>query len=386
MSSDFQPLDYSVNDVGKIMKASKKRHMWIFRYKSKRFTLCVFESLKSGKFKIELNKKKIYETVGGKRSISKKINDSRLGILTIELMKITNNKYRLTVNKNTFESKNNSKNMFVYETFEQKQKKLQKEGASKKQEDFFGFNNNSGKSGAKGLKGSDLFGDFKGKSQKTNKMKINFGNKNQKKANLFQFDKGVFGKKGKFGDNDLFGAKKVNKKMNKKSDPFGEGSDLFGSKKNKKITSNFDGFDIFGGNSKGGGNNANKKKSTGFDDFGFGKKPSNNKKEGWDNFDFFGNKNPTKNKPNDNTFDNSSGNKAKRTAQNEIFGKPSQPKANDTDLLGFDIDIPNTEVQPKQSTNNAEFNDLNWDMPVKQKKPVKKVNILVLYINIYYHF
>ena len=376
MSTDFQPLDYNVNDVGKIMKASKKRHMWIFRYKSKRFTLCVFESLKSGKFKIELNKKKIYETIGGKRSISKKVHDSRLGTLTIELMKITNNKYRLTVNKNTFESKNKAENLFVYETFEQKQKKIQQEAANKKNEDFFGINSKS--KGSKGLKGSDLFGDFKGKSNKGNKMKINFGMKNQKKKDLFTFDKGVFGKKGKFGNNDFFGAKKSKNKNIKKQDPFGEGSDLFSSKKNKKITSDFDGFDIFGGSKKGGQNSVAKKK-TGFDDFGFGnKKPAKTKKkDGWDDFDFFGKSKPNPKNNKNKILDNSSGPKKSRLAKNEIFG--NQPKVEDSDLLNFDIDVPTPSqpVQPPKPVQSGGFGDLDWDMPVKTKKPVAKVKIFL---------
>ena len=293
-------------------------------------------------------------------------------------MKITNNKYRLTVNKNTFESKNKAENLFVYETFEQKQKKIQKEAANKKNEDFFGINSSS-KGGSKGLKGSDLFGDFKGKSSKSNKMKINFGLKNQKKKDLFTFDKGVFGKKAKFGNNDFFGAKKSNKNNTKKNDPFGEGSNLFASKKNKKITSDFDGFDIFGGSKKGGQNSVTKKKNTGFDDFGFGtKKPANTKKkDNWGDFDFFG-KPQNKSKPNrNNTFDNSSGPKTGRSAKNEIFGNPVQPKVEDSDLLDFDIGIPasNQQVQPAKPVQSGGFGDLDWDMPVKPKKSVGKVVI-----------
>jgi hypothetical protein len=358
MSKDFRSIDYSVNDVGKIMKASKKRHMWVFVYKSKRFTLCVFESLKSGKFKIELNKKSIYETVGGKRSISKKVHDSRAGPLTIELMKITNNKYRLTVNKNTFETKNANEQLFVYETFEQKKKQIENQSKNKESEEFFGFGKGGG---SKGLKGSDLFGDFKKNSKTSGKMKLNFGGKTQKK-DMFKFDKGVFDKKGKFGENDFFGAKN-NKKKPAKKGIFGDDDDIFGKKiPQKKKASDFDGFDLFG-NQKS--NKPQKKKQTNFDDFGFGNvnsnKQSNYKRNQqnskWSKNDIFG-------KPN----------KPSRSAQDEIFGAPARapvPKKNaDDDLLNFDIGTPSN---PPPKNNPSDFGDLNWDMPVKPKKSLKKV-------------
>lgn len=356
MSTDFRPIDYSVSDVGKIMKSSKKRHMWSFVFKSKRFTLCVFESLKSGKFRIELNKKCIYETIGGKRSISKKVHDARLGTMTIELMKITNNQYRLTINNNTFESKSSQQKLFVYETFEQKQKNLQKQSKANEGEDYFGLN----KGTSKGLKGSDLFGKFKGKNQKSEKLKLKFGAK--KKDGLFKFDNNVFGKKGNFGENDFFGAKNTKTKT-KKSDPFAEGSDLFASKKNKKVTTDFDGFDIFGDSKKKGNvGSISKNKASAFDDFGFGAKKTNaknNQKSNWDDIDFFGNK---KKKTNE---DKSGG--QGRSAQNEIFGGPAK-KSQDEDLLDFDIGVPS---KPEKK----DFGDLNWDMPVKPKKPLKKVSL-----------
>lgn len=369
MTGEFRSIDYSVNDVGKIMKSSKKRHMWVFIYKSKRFTLCVFESLKSGKFKIELNRKPVYETVGGKRSISKKVHDSRVGALTIELMKITNNQYRLTVNNNTFELKNANEQLFVYETFEQKQKKLQSKGEKNAGDEFFGI----GKGGSKGLKGSDLFGDFKGKAQKSEKLKLKFGGKNAKTASKFQFDKGVFAKKGKFGENDFFGAKAATKKPAKK-DPFADGGDIFGSKKTKKVTSDFDGFDLFGNQQKGGKGSVAKKKAN-FDDFGFGPKKGSNvrqtqKKDNWGDMDFFGNSKPKGQAKGRSGLQN-------RSAKDEIFGTPTPPKntAADDDLLNFDIGVPGKPAPkpaPKPAKNEG-FGDLDWDMPVKPKKSLKKV-------------
>lgn len=348
MSTDFQPIEYKVDDVGKLMKASKKRHMWMFRFKSKRFTLCVFESLKSGKFKIELNKRKIYETVGGKRSISKKVHDSKVGALTIELMKITNNQYRLTLNKNTFETKQSHQRLFVYETFEEKQKKMQQQGSKKVDEDFFAI----GK-GKAGLKGSDLFGDFKSKTQKTEKLKLKFGGKGQQKKDLFRFDKGVFGKKSKFDQKDYFGSK--NKAQPKaKKDPFAKGSDLFASKK-KKPASDFDGFDLFGNNSKP--KRAPAKSNDAFADFGFGSKKPKPKAAGWGDADIFGQKSPGKANP------------PKRSAKNEIFGAPQKP-AQDEDLLNFDIGQPTPSQKPQKSKG---FGDLDWDMPVKPSKQPKKV-------------
>jgi hypothetical protein len=362
MSKDFQSINYSVSDVGKIMKASKKRHMWVFRYKSKRFTLCVYESLKSGKFKIELNKKWIYQTVGGKRSISKKVHDAKVGSMTIELMKITNNKYRLTVNNNTYESNQAQQKLFVYETFEQKKKKLQQEADKNKGEDYFGFNKGGG---SKGLKGSDLFGDFK--KQNGGKMKFNIG-KTQKKSNdLFSFDKKSFGKKAKFGENDFFGAKS-NKNKKAKKDPFAEGSDLFASKKNRKVNHDFDGFDLFGGSKKqSGGGVEKKKKMDAFADFGFGNKTKKvaKKNTGWDDMDIFGGKKQPSRLANKG-----------RTAKNEIFGasrskpqNPPQQAAKDADLLDFDIGI----NQPPSKPTNNNFGGFDWDVPAQPKKPEVKV-------------
>lgn len=334
--------------------------MWVFVYKSKRFTLCVFESLKSGKFKIELNKKFIYETVGGKRSISKKVHDSRVGPMTIELMKITNNKYRLTINNNTFEMKNANEQLFVYETFEQKQKKIQTQSKKHESEEFFGFNKGGG---SKGLKGSDLFGDFKGKAKTSGKMKLKFGSKAQKK-DMFKFDKGVFDKKGKFGENDFFGAK-MSKKQPKKKGIFGNDDDIFGTKnQKKKKTGDFDGFDLFGNKKP---NNVPKKKPTNFDDFGFGNNNSNKNKQS----NYRRNQQNSKWSKNDDIFGKAS--KPNRSAKNEIFGTPAPAKNTDDDLLNFDIGEPSKPAPQKKSTG---FGDLNWDMPVKQKKSLKTVCVI----------
>ena len=382
MSNDLEAISYNVKDVGKIMKSSKKRHDWKFLFMSKPFTLQVFESLKTGKFKIVLNGKSIYETTDRKRSISKKIHDSKVGSMTIELMKVTNNEYRLTINKNTFEKKKkNQKTLFTYETFEQKQKKITSKMGKDEGEDYFGI-------GKKNLKGSDLFGNLQGsKAKNDNKFKLNFGDNTKKDTNKgFNFNKGVFGKKGKFEETDFFGA--IKSKTKKGGTLFGKDDDIFGSKKPK--SNNFADFGLFG-SKKAKTKPATTAKNSDFGMFGDSKpktKQASNNKPGWDNFDIFGeSKKPASNNQNftDDVFGGGSSGthkpqivKQNNNINDDIFGDSSttqQPKVERDDLFDLGIDSTPAPV-PQQPVKKNDFLDLNWDMPVKANKTSK---VFILY-------
>jgi hypothetical protein len=395
MSGELIALSYNVQDVGKIMKSSKKRHQWNFNFKGKKFMLCVFESLKTGKFRVELNNKLIYEVVGGKRSISKKVQDPRVGQLTIELMKITNNKYRLSVNNNTFEINNsNIHKMFNYETFEEKQKQIQKKNNSKKEEEYFGINNRNEQkqTGQKKISfnSKNIFGDFKAKAKQGGIGKINLGfNKNEDKKNLLKFDQGIYGKNGKFDEKNFFGNK--NNKSKPKKDLFGD--DFFKKSKNKK--NDFEDFDMFGNQQK-----PKKPANTGFDDFGFGEKSSkpqskptgSNTQSNWDEFDIFGDNKAKPQPASSNMFQNNNASSSSRPNKFgshfgndkkddfDIFGDASSSKNNQAKNDLFDLNVgSNTQKQqpnpqPKNtSNNNQNFLDLDFDIspaPVPNVAPV----------------
>ena len=406
MSSDLVAISYEVFDVGKIMKASKKKHQWDFKYKNKKFRLCVFESLKTGKFKLELNNKVIYEITGGKRSISKKVQDPRLGQITIEIMKITNNQYRLSINNCTFEKSDiNVQNMFKYETYEEKQKKIQMNNNNKKEEDYFNIGkgtNDQGKETTKLSLNSKLnFGAINNKGSSSGLGKLNLGfNKDPNKKNLLKFDKGIFGKQGKFDEKNYFG--NATNKDNKKKDIFS--NDFFKNKNsssnNTKKNTNFGDFDIFGeqqsSSNRNNNNNINKNTNVGFDDFGFGNQSSKNtnnniKKNNFDNdFDIFGmqgSSQPKTNKGAGNLFGNSQTSSSSRNQnkfgshfgnnQNDdfdIFGggsKPSQPQkntdynnnnrnTNNNDLFDLNVTSNNrTQIQTNNQQNNNYFQNNN---------------------------
>lgn len=398
MSGELIALSYNVQDVGKIMKSSKKKHQWNFTFKNKKFMLCVFESLKTGKFRIELNNKLIYEVVGGKRSISKKVQDPRLGQITIELMKITNNKYRLSVNNNTFEINNsNIHKMFNYETFEEKQKKIQNKNNSKKEEEYFGINKASeqNQTGQKKISfnNKNIFGDFKAKAKQGGIGKINLGfNKNDNKSNILKFDQGIYGKNGKFDEKNFFGNKKM--KAKPKKDLFGD--DFFKNSKNKK--NDFEDFDMFGNQSKG-----KKQANIGFDEFGFGdssnkaqsKQTGSNTNGNWDEFDIFGDNKAKPQTASNNMFEMS--NPSTSSNQKKFGSHFGNNKKDDFDIFGdssssknkqpkndlFDLNIqPNTTAhnqQPitQQKKQNENFLDLDFDVTPAPPQNIPQVNIPV---------
>lgn len=346
MSGGLQPMSYNVYNVGKIQKASKKRHEWIFTFKHKRFVLNVFESLKSGKFRVELNRKTVVEMIGGKRSISKTVHDMRLGKLKIDLMKITNNQYRLSVNNNTFEGdKKRTNSEFKFETFEEKERAIKRKARDNKAEQYFG---NAG-----GVSGKDLFGNLKAK-EKTGKIRLGFG-KQKKKNDLFTFDTGVFGKKGKFNDKDFFGARKTKKNVGFKNKNAFANGDLFAKPKSKtKKTANFNDFgDYMDSKPKA-------QQKDPFDLFGdvqpaAKKQPAPKKNNNWGDFDVFGAK-PKKN------FE-------KKPAQQDFFAVNNQrnaPSNNQGGLLDFDIGIAppgsksRSKVRKVKENNDLLGMDVGW--------------------------
>ena len=367
MSGGLQSVSYNVFNVGKISKASKKRHEWIFVYKHKKFVLNVFESLKSGKFRVELNRKKLVEMIGGKRSISKTVHDMRLGKMKLDLMKITNNQYRLSVNGNTFEgSKKKANSEFKFETFEEKERAVKSKARDNRAEQYFG------QGGA--VTGKDLFGNFKAK-EKGGKIKLGLPSDRNKK-DLFTFDTGVFGKKGKFNDKDFFGAKKSKRGVKtQKKNVFAQG-DMFKPSKAKGKNA-FADFDVFG-KSKG---TPKQVKKDPFDLFGDVKPAGRHqpqsipkKNNNWGGFDVFGDKpkqNFEKKQPRNKNTDFFAVNNKRQNPQNN---------QNQGGLLDFDIGMAppgqnrttNKRVQPKN--NDLLGMDVDWTgQQQPQAQPQKQV-------------
>ena len=224
------------------------------------------------------------------------------------------------------------------------------------------------------VSGKDLFGNLKAK-EKSGKIKLGFG-KQKKKNDLFTFDTGVFGKKGKFNDKDFFGARKTktNKGASKKN-AFANG-DLFAKPKSKaQSKAKFDDFDVFGDNKP------KAKEKDPFDLFGdvkpaARKQPAPKKSNTWGDFDVFGSK-PKKN------FE-------KKPAQQDFFAVNNQkntPGNNQGGLLDFDIGIAppgsknRSKVRKVQENNDLLGMDVGWDAqptPPAQQPPAN-VNIFQLF-------
>ena len=355
---------YKVESVGKLVKDSKKRHIWSFYNHNESYVFIVTDSIMSNKLRVFIHRKKLYDDKI-KEQAKKYGLDFQYQDMTIKVKKIHDSRFDLFINLNRFEPNKtiNQSDSSKYgkgikkDSIVSSKVRLKRDSKSDMfKSDFGALNFKSDKN--MGINRSQT---YKNKPITTKKVERNFDDivmftNNDDDSSDDDFES--FGQKGgrnreeketkdaflDFGGGD-FGSKNnqgFSGMKEKKKDflDFGEG---FGSKKSKKK----DDFLDFGGNAFG-----NQQKKS--DDFGFGN-PGSQKKS-----DDFG-------------FDNSASKKPVKQF-NFNFGKPGNSNSKKQEGFGGFSGFGSKVKKTKPPAKALDFNDnfLDFDEPTSQPKVQKQ--------------
>ena len=378
---------YKVESVGKLVKDSKKRHIWSFYHNNESHVLIVTDSIMSNKLRVFIHRKKLYDDKINDQS-KKQGLDFQYKQMTIKVKKVHDSRFDVFVNLHRFEPNKtvseDSSQDFSYGSkeigrFDSQIRSKRDSKSDMFKSDFGGLNFKSDKN--MGINRAQT-GKYKAKKEKP--VKRNFDDivmftANHDDSSEDDFDS--FGQKGMksreeketktafldFGG-DGFGAKKNQgfSGMKKKDKGFLNFGDGFGQKKPKKKDDFLDfGGDGFGNKQKdsgdfGFGNFGAQKKS---DDFGFGNMGSQKKSDGF-GFDGSANKKPPAKQFNFNF--GKQGNSSNKKQESLNFGgfgskvKKAKPPAKALDFndnfLDFDAPDNKPQQQPQRQNRPAPVN------------------------------
>ena len=94
---------YKVQDVGKLIKDTKRVHIWILYYENKRYEIVAKESFVSKKFRFYIQRNLIQEMKKVKEIDKRKGFDFEYQNLYIKVRKADSKKYDLYINNQKFE-------------------------------------------------------------------------------------------------------------------------------------------------------------------------------------------------------------------------------------------------------------------------------------------